>query len=217
MASFSLANFDILADFFEFQALFPNQTSEQDLDLEVFLDVLWEEATDEGREMYDAEMATRDPAKYPWSALHAPEGYAVPVFFLLLTRREDLERDGELAELPEDMASILEVVHWNITHELAKKMATGWRPDVWTPDFEDPYADPYADDLAPLPADPDVVEETGSDPSKMSSPVDNKANDDWIVDVERQMTRERNLIWFGAGIATTTALGLLGIYKILKG
>lgn len=229
MSHFSQANFDILADFYEFEALHPNEASEQDEDLAIFLDVLYEESNDEGRQLYDAEMATRDPTKYPRSALHAPEGFVVPVFFLLLSRREDLERDDELAELPEEWANATEAMQWGLTHSIAKKMAEGWRPDIWTPDYEDPYADPYADDLAPLPTGdelPDKVTETDDIPPADDRfiPMDDEEMDKWLKETKEatdkhnfQVQRERKLIAIGAGIAATTVLGIWSITAILKG
>ncbi|MCB9652522.1 MAG: hypothetical protein H6729_00120 [Deltaproteobacteria bacterium] len=81
-------------------------------DVEIFLEVLWAEATENGRVAYEGRISELDPDDYPWSAVRPAEhtgigpiegqiSFAPPALSLALARRPDLEPEQPGDELPD--------------------------------------------------------------------------------------------------------------------
>ena len=85
-------------------------------DVEVFMLVLWNEASQAGRDAYSARLSEATPGEYPWSAVRPREydldssawgelekriTYAPPALSLALARRRDIEPELPGDELPD--------------------------------------------------------------------------------------------------------------------
>ena len=211
----SIANFRILADFLALEAESPEEAEMHSEDLDIFLDVLYEEADYKGQTNYDGLIQAVDPSKMPWAALHVVDGEYIPVFLLLLGRRDDLEGDdtGILSGLQKQ-------VEWRAIYELAMKMQKGWRPPEWALAGEDPYVNPYAKD---------PTTDVGDDPIPVDEPVDNPEPDPVDSDSSQQtkpaviyhdysdsVKSERDMLLIGGGIGAAIMGGIWLTTSLLK-
>ena len=116
-------------------------------DVEVFMLVLWSEATQAGRDAYSARLAETTPGEYPWSAVRPREyqldtsswgelekriTYAPPALSLALARRRDIEPELPGDELPDvTLEGPYEQVfaawwNWDPTTIIASTTSLGW-------------------------------------------------------------------------------------------
>ncbi len=151
-------------------------------DVEVFLEVIYEEATEDGRLAYDREIDQTDPTEYPWSAVRAREvfdsdgiletlgamlTYSPPALTLILARRADLEPEAPGDELPAEGSGILESFgNWDPTTVLDSISPFGWSEDP-TADVQDTL-----DDIDALgEAFEDLAEDLEEQPQVQPDPV----------------------------------------------
>ncbi len=93
-----------------------SETTASVADVETFMLILWEEATQAGRDAYSARLAETTPGEYPWSAVRPREysldatawgelekriAFAPPALSLALARRPDIEPELAGDELPD--------------------------------------------------------------------------------------------------------------------
>lgn len=182
-------------------------------DVDIFLEIIYDEAETFSQDTYDAMIAARDPLDLPWAALRGGEGEPAPAMVLILNRRDDLEADDD----PE--FELWQKVADTLTEEVAlyldQQLREGWRPDVGVP--QDPYSDgppitkpPAAKPPAAKP--PTAKPPTAKPPTKPPVVVEEVAVEVVKEIPTRDRDREKTLVTraaIGAAVATLAVIWVL--------
>lgn len=124
-----------LAQFADFVILDSELTDEdreiQREDLEIFLEVIYEEAKPFAQDKYDAMIVDSDPLDYPWTTLRGANDEPAPAMVLILDRRDDLDPDPD----PEFALwqRVADTLTEKIAQSLDKQLRNGWRPEEDVP------------------------------------------------------------------------------------
>ena len=184
----SMARVETLLDFSALEAeLIPDQKALHAEDLEIFLEVLLQEATEEGAAVFEAKMADLPADEYPWSAVRARHyGQAdvdrgdveqlirrgPPALSLVLARRPDLEPELSGDEVPEPGTPGWDSFWQAMAEWQIEGIRASMGPVGWIPMENDPKT--ALDPVVP-PVDPVIVPEDGALP--VSPPASEPASD----------------------------------------
>jgi len=206
----SAAHLSQFADFVILEAELTDADKDlQAVDVDIFLDIVYDEARGFSQDTYDAMIADRDPLDLPWAALRGGEGEPAPAMVLILNRREDLEPDDD----PE--FELWQKVADTLTEEAAlfldKQLREGWRPDVGVP--QDPYTDgPPPTTKPPTTKPPTTKPPTAKPPTKPAVVVEEVAVEVIKEVPVRDRDREKTLVTravIGSAVVTLAMMWML--------
>ncbi len=189
----------IAAEVFEIIA---NERELPEDNIKWFLDHIYEEATANGRGLYDVQMAfrDRDDVKAPFES--KVDGEVIPVFTLLFSRRDDLESET-FYDVYQWGIVLADPSTWVKANDLAKEFGKGNRPrEWWDPDYQPsgPEAPPEDDDKPAKPPAPKTP--TPKPPPEMEPPT---TDTELVVldngTVTTKSTRDQIVVLGAAGLA----------------